>query len=101
MSSFFILGGRGDLPFVYEVQTVRDGRGYCVRTVNVTQAEESGIVFTCTCSFKLPETVKLGGLPTGPDWQEKLDIEEQYKEVLSKMKSPWDMPDAPSLLMSR
>lgn len=82
------------------MQTVRNGTGYCIRTVNVTQVEDDGIVFTCTCSFKLPERVETKGLPTGPDWQEKVNIEEEYKEALGKTSSPWEMTDAPSLLMS-
>lgn len=77
------------MPFVYKVHTIRDGRSYCTRIVNVTQAEGKGICFTCTCSFKTDETSPL-------DVQEHVDIWKRYKAVLAG-KTPEDFPEAPGM----
>lgn len=89
ITGFFILGGIPHVPFVYSVTSVRDGRSYATRIVNVTQAEGKGVCFTCTCSFKVPE-------PNDIDVQEKVDIWEQYKDVLHN-KKPEDFPEAPGM----
>ncbi|THV85511.1 Thioesterase/thiol ester dehydrase-isomerase [Aureobasidium pullulans] len=79
VTGFFVLAGDSSIPFIYRVQTIRNGRSYCTRLVNVTQAEGKGICFTCTCSFKLPEEGNL-------DVQEKIDLDKQYEVVLSGKK---------------
>ena len=55
VSGSFLLPGLLDLPFIYKVHNIRDGRSYCTRIVNVTQASGKGVCFTCTCSFKTDE----------------------------------------------
>jgi len=89
VTGYFILAGLTNVPFVYDVQTIRDGRSYCTRTVNVTQAEGKGICFTCTCSFKLPEESTL-------DAQEDIDIWGKYASVLDGTKEE-DWPEAPGM----
>ena len=89
MTGFFILAGNIELPFVYNVRVVRDGRNYSVRTVDVTQEETKGICFTCTCSFKKPDTAPFG-------FQERLDIGKEYASVLEGRR-PEDHADAPSI----
>ena len=87
--------GRCDLPFLYHVDNVRNGRGFCVRHVNVTQQETEGTVFTCTCSFKLQDDSPV-------DLQQTMNVKEKYKDVLGDVKSWWKLEDAPSVLdMSR
>jgi acyl-CoA thioesterase II len=89
VTGFFILGGLIDVPFVYKVHNIRDGRSYCTRIVNVTQAREKGICFTCTCSFKIDETSTL-------DSQRSVDLWQTYSSVL-KDKTPEDFPEAPGM----
>ncbi|KAH0345972.1 Thioesterase/thiol ester dehydrase-isomerase, partial [Aureobasidium melanogenum] len=89
VTGFFILAGNSSIPFVYRVQAIRDGRSYCTRLVNVTQAEGDGICFTCTCSFKLAEESHF-------DVQEKIDLDREYGAVLSG-KKPEDWEELPSM----
>ena len=74
---------------MYKVHNIRDGRSYCTRIVNVSQAEGKGVCFTCTCSFKTDETSPL-------DVQEHVDIWDMYKSVLTG-KTPEDFPEAPGM----
>ncbi|KAK4988234.1 hypothetical protein LTR50_004060 [Elasticomyces elasticus] len=92
VTGFFTLPGMTEVPFVYSVSTVRDGRSYCTRTVNVTQAEGKGICFTCTCSFKTVEDNRF-------DVQEEVNLEKEYGVVLEG-KRPDDWPEAPGVDMS-
>jgi len=87
-TGYFVQLGRCDLPFVYSIQTVRDGKGFCVRIVNVTQEEGKGICFSANCSFKLPDRSPI-------DWQERVDLREKYKDVLGHIKTPADLPSCP------
>ena len=89
MTGFFILAGLTTVPFIYTVKIIRDGRSYCTRIVNVTQAEGKGICFTGTCSFKMPEESPL-------DVQEKIDLDAQYSVAL-KGKRPEDWDEAPGM----
>lgn len=89
MTGFFTLAGVSSIPFVYRVQTIRDGRSYCTRSVNVTQAEGEDICFTCTCSFKKSEESHL-------DVQEDINLEKQYQVVLGG-KKPEDWEHAPGM----
>lgn len=92
VSGYFIQLGRCDLPFVYSIQTIRDGKGFCVRSVNVTQEEGKGICFSCICSFKLPDQSPI-------DWQEQVNMREKYESVLGHAKTVDELPDAPTLDM--
>ena len=77
------------MPYVYKVHKIRDGRSYCTRIVNVTQAEGKGIAFTCTCSFKLAETSTL-------DVQADVDLWRKYRSVL-RNKSPEEFDETPGM----
>lgn len=89
VTGFFILAGLTNIPFVYNVKNIRDGRSYCTRIVNVTQAEGKGICFTCTCSFKIAEDSFL-------DVQEDVNLWDKYAVVLDGTK-PEDWPEAPGM----
>lgn len=89
VTGFFILMGDADLPFVYNVRTVRNGKSFCVRSVEVTQEETKGACFTCTCSFKRPDATPI-------EFQETEDIGRKYAMVL-KGKKPSDHRDALSI----
>lgn len=91
VTGFFILMARVENPFVYSIRTIRDGRSYCIRAVEVTQAEGEGICFTCTCSFKAEDWNPL-------DLQEPMKLDERYSVALAG-KRPQDHPDAPGTEM--
>ena len=94
MTGYFVQLGRCDLPFLYHVDNVRNGRGFCVQRVHVTQQETKGIVFTCICSFKLPDDSPV-------DMQKMMNVKEKYKDVLGDAKTWWELKDAPSVLVNR
>jgi len=94
VTGYFVQLGRCDLPFIYRVDNVRNGRGFCVRHVNVTQQETKGIVFTCICSFKLPDESPV-------DLQQTMSVRESYRDVLGDVKTWWELEDAPSVLVNR
>jgi acyl-CoA thioesterase 8 len=49
MHCYFVLAGNADIPVVYHVEHVRDGKSYATRTV---QARQRGkVIFTTTMSF--------------------------------------------------
>ncbi|KAI9784347.1 MAG: hypothetical protein M1839_002408 [Geoglossum umbratile] len=83
VTGFWTGPGWADTPFVYTVRTIRDGKGYCTRAVDVTQ-EGRETCYTCTCSFKQPEESLL-------EFQERVDIKEKY-EVILQGKGPRDLP---------
>lgn len=89
VSGNFILAGEIAVPFVYRVQTIRDGKTYCTRAVNVTQSEGKGICFTCICSFKTAE-------PSHVDSQERLDLWQHYSPVLQG-RTPYDFQEVPGM----
>lgn len=89
VTGWFLLPGLLDLPFVYKVHNIRDGRSYCTRIVNVTQASGKGACFTCTCSFKTDETSDL-------DVQEPMDLWTKYDSVLNGKRAE-DFPEAPGM----
>ncbi|KAF2682265.1 acyl-CoA thioesteras-like protein [Lentithecium fluviatile CBS 122367] len=89
ITGWFTLGGQPSEHFVYTVHRIRDGYNYCTRSVTVTQAAEKGTMFTCTCSFKREE-----GSPF--DYQERVDLREQYRDVLrGKEDEPMEHPASP------
>ncbi|KAM3415250.1 hypothetical protein BST61_g8780 [Cercospora zeina] len=89
VSGNFILSGELNVPFVYKVHTIRNGRSYCTRIVNVTQSQGKGICFTCIASFKTLEHEQV-------DAQDRVDLWQAYASVL-KDKKPSDFPEVPSM----
>jgi len=89
ITGWFTLVGNTTKPFVYRVEVIRDGGGYCQRQVNVTQDSTKGVCFTCVCSFKRPE-------PSYNERKLKVDLREKYNSVL-KNKRPEDWPECPGV----
>nr|POF18616.1 acyl-coenzyme a thioesterase 8 [Quercus suber] len=85
----FILAGLLNVPFIYQVHIIHDGRSYCTRVVNVTQPPSDGVRFTCTVVFKTAETSLL-------DVQAPVDLWTKYASVLSG-KRPTDFPLGPGM----
>ncbi|BGP13319.1 acyl-CoA thioesterase [Rhodosporidiobolus nylandii] len=52
-SCYFLNFGNADIPVLYTVQRLRDGRSYSTRSVLASQ--QGTPIFTLTCSFCLPE----------------------------------------------
>ncbi len=51
--SYFILPGDVNLPVVYQVERVRDGRSFSTRRIKALQ--NGNTIFDCMCSFQVPE----------------------------------------------
>ncbi|KAF7594682.1 hypothetical protein BBP40_008575 [Aspergillus hancockii] len=83
----FILPGRLDVPYVYTVRHLRDGKMYCTRAVDARQ--DGKICFSCLCSFKRDEG------PAGFEHQ-PLSAQERFKSIL-EAKRPEDQPVSPSV----
>ncbi|KAI9262367.1 thioesterase-like superfamily-domain-containing protein [Phascolomyces articulosus] len=49
LHNYFLVPGRSDVPAIYQVNRVRDGRSFATRVVTCTQQGKTVIV--CTCSF--------------------------------------------------
>ncbi|KAI9498465.1 thioesterase-like superfamily-domain-containing protein [Zychaea mexicana] len=49
LHNYFLVPGRSDIPAIYQVRRVRDGRSFATRVVTCTQ--QGKIVIVCTCSF--------------------------------------------------
>lgn len=88
-----MLPGRIDIPFIYSVQTVRDGRSFSTRIVNVTQGDSDELCFSGIFSFKTPETTLL-------DVQEQADLWKEYKVVLQN-KKPKEFPEVVRKVIGR
>ncbi|KAB8213807.1 thioesterase-like superfamily-domain-containing protein [Aspergillus novoparasiticus] len=85
MTGTFILAGRLDVPYVYTVRHVRDGKMYCTRAVDARQ--EGKVCFSCLCSFKKdegPETFA----HQPPSAQERFKSILQAKRVEDQIVSP-------------
>lgn len=49
MHCYFVLNGNADIPIIYHVEHVREGRSFCTRTVQARQRGQP--IFTTTLSF--------------------------------------------------
>ncbi|KAI9243308.1 HotDog domain-containing protein, partial [Sporodiniella umbellata] len=57
LHSYFILAGNADVPVIYQVHRLRDGRSYATRYVTATQKGRA--IFVCSFSFAKPDTKNL------------------------------------------
>lgn len=79
MHAYFIRSGRTDLPILYQVQNLRDGKSFATR--NVQALQEGEIIFSALLSFAKPEQ-GLDYQITEPQYPhpEQLLSEQQHKE---------------------
>lgn len=64
--SYFLSFGNADIPVIYKVDRLRDGRSYSTRSVLASQL---GVpIFTLTCSFCLPEPKQPTYAYAVPSW---------------------------------
>ncbi|KAK9762888.1 acyl-CoA thioesterase [Basidiobolus ranarum] len=83
LHSYFLLGGQGSIPIVYEVERIRDGKSYITRRVSARQKGRR--IFTCTCSYQAPVTSLLVHqylMPTVPEPESLSSLEDLYKQWL-------------------
>jgi acyl-CoA thioesterase 8 len=57
MHCYFILNGNANIPTLYHVDIVREGRSFHTRTVQARQRGRA--IFTTTCSFTIPLSSKM------------------------------------------
>ena len=53
MHAYFIRSGRTDLPILYQVENLRDGKSFATRQVHAIQ--EGDVIFSAMLSFAIPE----------------------------------------------
>ncbi|KAA8651902.1 hypothetical protein EYZ11_009462 [Aspergillus tanneri] len=87
MTGTFIIPGRLDVPYVYTVRHLRDGRMYCARAVDVRQG--GNICFSCLCSFKRDERQETIG-------HQPVSAQERFKSILAA-KRPEEQPISPGV----
>ena len=95
MHAYFIRSGRTDLPILYQVQNLRDGKSFATRQVHALQNGE--IIFSALLSFAKPEQ----GLEyqcTEPEYPapDQLMSEQQHKELIYA-----DMPETKRALLMK
>lgn len=80
--SFFVLSVDTSLPVQYNVRRIRDGRSFCLRSVEGVQ--DGKIVFTMQASFNVVEpdaAVHQDDMPDVPSWKELKSIPEHLPLV--------------------
>ncbi len=84
LHSYFLLPVDLEQPVAYEVDRVRDGRGYSARRVTARQAGAE--VFTLTASFKAPERTaavlpeRQREMPSGPEPEGRPNLLDAWRE---------------------
>ncbi|WND01949.1 acyl-CoA thioesterase II [Temperatibacter marinus] len=85
MHAYFMRLGNSEIPIIYEVDPIRDGRSFCTRRVNAIQNGDA--IFTAIMSFHIEETglehqVKM---PDVPPPEELIDDHAYYHHVIDQM----------------
>lgn len=83
ISGSYVLQGHTDVPFIYTVRHIRDGKNYAVRAVDARQGGR--ICFTCLCSFKRAEKY-------APFSHQPIPLQETYKSLLAGKKPQDHLP---------
>ncbi|CAL5401009.1 unnamed protein product [Camellia sinensis] len=91
---YFLLVGDLDLPIIYEVHRVRDGKSFATRTVDAIQ--KGNVVFTLLASFQKEEEGfdhHVPVMPSVPDPETLLSMEEVRERRLTDPRLPSLKPD--------
>ncbi|KAK0938903.1 hypothetical protein LTR29_009514 [Friedmanniomyces endolithicus] len=91
VTGWFLLPGKADERFIYNVRIIRDG-GYSTRGVDVVQESDPGVCFTCICSFKKPEKESTPSI----DIRQRLDLRKEFSAVLMN-KQPHEHEEMPGV----
>ncbi|KAJ1567315.1 Acyl-CoA thioesterase 8, partial [Nowakowskiella sp. JEL0078] len=81
LQSYFLLPGDNERPIIFRVTRVRDGRSYATRLVHAIQ--KGKIIFSCSCSFQVPEISILDHqykMPEVPMPENVMNTEEKMRE---------------------
>ncbi|GFP97297.1 acyl-coa thioesterase 2 [Phtheirospermum japonicum] len=89
LHAYFLLVGDFDIPIIYQVHRVRDGKSFATRRVEAIQ--KGNVVFTLTASFQKEEEGfehQVATLPSVPDPDELLSMEELRERRLIDPRLP-------------
>ncbi|KAI8072738.1 HotDog domain-containing protein [Gongronella butleri] len=90
----FLVSGDHEIPVLYQVQRLRDGRSFATRYVTATQRGKP--IFVCTCSFTVAnDMVNLehsAPMPDVPEPENVLSVEDRIKLSMELH------PDAPPIV---
>ncbi|KAL3615653.1 Acyl-CoA hydrolase 2 [Castilleja foliolosa] len=89
LHAYFLLIGDFDIPIIYQVHRVRDGKSFATRRVEAIQ--RGNVVFTLTASFQKEEegfVHQVATLPSVPDPDELLSMEELRERRLVDPRLP-------------
>ncbi|CAA0813622.1 Acyl-CoA thioesterase family protein [Striga hermonthica] len=89
LHAYFLLVGDFDIPIIYQVHRVRDGKSFATRRVEAVQ--KGNIVFTLTASFQKEEAGFIHQVPTMPSMpapEELLSLEELRERRLTDPRLP-------------
>ncbi|KAI9208163.1 acyl-coenzyme A thioesterase 8-like protein [Polychytrium aggregatum] len=99
LHSYFILPGDANIPIIYKVIRVRDGRTYVTRIVNASQ--KGKIIFSCICSFQTSEDNALDHQYEMPQAPHPDSIPSEEDELNYLLKHPEVSSSSASLIKMR
>ncbi|KAL6557195.1 Acyl-CoA hydrolase 2 [Orobanche minor] len=89
LHAYFLLVGDFEIPIIYQVHRVRDGKSFATRRVEAIQ--KGNVVFTLIASFQKEEEGflhQVATMPSVPDPEELLSIEELRERRLTDPRLP-------------
>ncbi|KAK6141027.1 hypothetical protein DH2020_025228 [Rehmannia glutinosa] len=89
LHAYFLLVGDFDIPIIYQVHRVRDGKSFATRRVEAIQ--KGNVVFTLIASFQKEEegfSHQVASMPSVPDPEELLSMEELRERRLIDPRLP-------------
>ncbi|KAI0172787.1 Thioesterase/thiol ester dehydrase-isomerase [Hypoxylon sp. FL1284] len=96
---FFVLAGDSNVPILYHVERVREGKSFCTRTVQARQ--RGSAIFTVTCSF-VRETNSSDSGKTSSGKSDKLEVRHAARMPAAALANPpADDYEVPAVLQSR
>ncbi|KAK6512103.1 hypothetical protein TWF481_000999 [Arthrobotrys musiformis] len=95
ITGHFLVGGKPKTPFVYTVETLRQGKTYCTRSVQVRQPTsqnnsllDSEVIFVATVSFKTVEPRGLESQLPPPEGLERWVSNPRGREIAPAVDVP-------------
>ncbi|KAL6498809.1 Acyl-CoA hydrolase 2 [Orobanche gracilis] len=89
LHAYFLLVGDFEIPIIYQVHRVRDGKSFATRRVEAIQ--KGNVVFTLVASFQKEEegfVHQMATMPSAPDPEELLSVEELRERRLTDPRLP-------------
>ena len=87
LHAYFLRPGRIDMPILYDVQRIRDGKSFTTRTVNAIQNGE--YIFNMSVSFKISEEglehqFEMPDVPSPEELKSDREFREEMKDKIPK-----------------